>query len=797
MAKKPGRTTSPPPASTPGGPVLTFPIIAGIFAGLAFIYFLPALLPGQGIFGTDYLAGGYPFSDFIAGRLRAGDLPQWVPYVFGGLPLFANAGSTFYPVWLLAALVLPVRLVLPVLFIVQMALAGIGMYLLLRELDVRRWIALLGGLAFQFTGLITAFVYAGHDGRAIVATLAPLLFFFLHRTVRTGRLAPAVGAAATLAFCFLSFQIQSSYYLLLGGLLWGIFALVALRIRGRALVGRLALGFGAVVAAFVVASVNFLPFLSYVEASPRAGEDVRGYEYSVSWAMPPSELSSLAVPEWEGASVVDPNTGEAQFPGYRGENPFKLHTEYVGAFALLLLAVGGWYARRDRYWWFFVGLTVAALSIAFGGHTPLYRLYYDFLPGTRLFRAPSISFFLVSMALVAMAGLTLERLARIRRPAPSRRGGPRHQEGQTLDAAVWIVLGGVVLALLFLVVGVTGAEPARGAGFARFGVFLALTGGLLWLWLTDRLTTRLALVGLAVVTVADLWIVGRRFFHTVPAPQVWFQADDVVYALPTDPGAGRVWVLPVGPQYRGTGNYLMVHGIEQAGGEHPNPLRRWYEYVGEGVGHYVDWHNFLTASPGFRHAANIRWIVSMVQLEGAPQFEGVRLVHGGPSALVYEDPAALPRAFLAGGARVMEDPAGALAALSDPAFDPRLEVVVHEDPGIPLEGGLVEGGADIVEWSPDRIRLAARADRPALLVLADNYYPGWEATVNGEAQRVLRANHTFRAVAVPAGEHEVVFRFRPRSMIVGFWIYVAGMLLFVAYAARLAVRHWRGSKTAP
>jgi hypothetical protein len=344
---------------------------------------------------------------------------------------------------------------------------------------------------------------------------------------------------------------------------------------------------------------------------------------------------------------------------------------------------------------------------------------------------------------------------------------------------------------------VTGAEPARGAGFARFGVFLALTGGLLWLWLTDRLTTRLALVGLAVVTVADLWIVGRRFFHTVPAPQVWFQADDVVYALPTDPGAGRVWVLPVGPQYRGTGNYLMVHGIEQAGGEHPNPLRRWYEYVGEGVGHYVDWHNFLTASPGFRHAANIRWIVSMVQLEGAPQFEGVRLVHGGPSALVYEDPAALPRAFLAGGARVMEDPAGALAALSDPAFDPRLEVVVHEDPGIPLEGGLVEGGADIVEWSPDRIRLAARADRPALLVLADNYYPGWEATVNGEAQRVLRANHTFRAVAVPAGEHEVVFRFRPRSMIVGFWIYVAGMLLFVAYAARLAVRHWRGSKTAP
>lgn len=797
--KRTQRTETATPAERQGLPVLSLPLAAGIYFGLAFIYFLPALLPGQGIFGTDYLAGGYPFSEFIAGRLRSGDLPMWVPYVFGGMPLFANAGSTFYPVWLLAALLLPVGMVLPVLFLVQFGLAGLGMFLLLRELEVRRWIALLGGLAFQFTGLVTSYVYAGHDGRVIVATLAPLFLFFLHRTVRTGRPGPAIGATATLAFCFLSFQIQSSYYLLLAGLAWGIFTLVIFRLRGRALAGRLILGFGAVLMAFVLAAVNFLPFLDYVDASPRAGEEGRGYEYAVSWSMPPSELSSLAVPEWEGASVQDPNTGQAQFPEYRGDNPFKLHSEYVGALVLLLLGLGAWYGRRDRYWWFFAALALFALTISFGGHTPLYRLYFNLLPGTPRFRAPSIAFFLVSVSLVAMAGLTLERLARLvdTAPAASTRGRGRatgRGDGDTLDIARWGALGGVGLGLLFLLVAAAMEDPGRSAGFARFGFVLAITAGLVWAWVAERVTTSLLFAGLAIVTVADLWVMGRRFFHTVPPPAVWFQADDVVHALTAAPAEGRVWVLPAGPQYRGTGNYLMAHRIEQAGGEHPNPLQRWYDYVGAGEVTYVDWHNFLGESAVFRQAANIRWIVSMVQLEGAAQFAGVQRIHGGPSALVYEDPGALPRAYLVGAARVTDDPDGALAIMADPAFDPRQEVVVHEPPAIELTGGQVSGEARIVDWTPDEVRVAVRTDSPAMLVLADNYYPGWQASLNGDAVPILRANHTFRAIAVPAGEHDAVFRFRPGRMLTGFWIYLTGMLALLGYGLYSAYTHWRGDR---
>ncbi|HSH44540.1 MAG TPA: hypothetical protein VK966_01710, partial [Longimicrobiales bacterium] len=143
MAKKRNTSTRTPadaepatPSEADAGPRITALAAAGIFLGLALVYFFPALVPGRGIFGTDYLAGGYPFSEFIAGRLRDGDLPGWIPYVYGGIPLFANAGSTYYPVWLLAALAVPAWLILPILFVVQFTVAGLGMFLLLRELSV-------------------------------------------------------------------------------------------------------------------------------------------------------------------------------------------------------------------------------------------------------------------------------------------------------------------------------------------------------------------------------------------------------------------------------------------------------------------------------------------------------------------------------------------------------------------------------------------------------------------------------------------------------------------------------------
>ena len=67
-----------------------------------------------------------------------------------------------------------------------------------------------------------------------------------------------------------------------------------------------------------------------------------------------------------------------------------------------------------------------------------------------------------------------------------------------------------------------------------------------------------------------------------------------------------------------------------------------------------------------------------------------------------------------------------------------------------------------------------------MLVLSDSYYPGWTAQVDGAPSPILRANGLYRAVAIPAGRHQVVFEYRPSSFRNGAWLSAASALVLVA-----------------
>jgi hypothetical protein len=96
------------------------------------------------------------------------------------------------------------------------------------------------------------------------------------------------------------------------------------------------------------------------------------------------------------------------------------------------------------------------------------------------------------------------------------------------------------------------------------------------------------------------------------------------------------------------------------------------------------------------------------------------------------------------------------------AFDPDSEVVLSHPPPIALQGGPVQGAVTWQERTPNELRLSVTSDRAVLLVVADNWFPAWHATVDGRAAPVLRAYHTLRAVPVSAGTHTVEMFYRSR-----------------------------------
>lgn len=787
------KKTAPPPrrptsASALAAPADTEPgigagLAAAIYFALALIYFLPAFLPGRHIFGTDYTMSSFFYLDFISQRTADGQLPGWVPYVYGGVPLFSNPGSTYYPVRWLADAVGPTRLFFPILFWIQFGIAGWGMYLLGRELGCRRWVAFVIGLAFQWTGILTSWVYAGHDGRIIVASFIPLLFYCLHAGIRTGRLAPFAGAAATVGMALLSFQIQNAYYLLLAGLIWAVFLLISDRVYQNPprLAKTLGMGIAAVAFGFLLASVNFLPFQDYVGQSPRGMTGGRGYEFSTSFSMPLRAVAGVAVPEQVGANIQN-DRGEYVFPIYRGENAFRLHTEYLGALVLVLVVLGGYYARRNRYWWFFAGLGFFALTLSLGGNTPLYRIYYEILPGLKRFRAPDLAYYVLGFSLICMAAVTLERLAELRDARAARRVAAEPEAGESMlpilaaTVVVIAILGAAVLgsAAAPMAEGTVGLTPAQ--GWMRFAFFAAAVGGALWLWWTRKASTLVATVLLSLITVADLWLVGKKFFQTMEAPEIAYAEDDVTAFLKEQRGPWRFFSIEGQSAWPRFKNLPMWYGMDNAAGEHGNQLQRYNELAGPGERTMVDFHNFN--DPRFLAAANVRYLVISAEL----QVPWLREVFRGQQAIVYENTLNLPRAYLAERAVPVREK-GAITAMQDSSWNPLTTAFVETARPLGIPEGPLQGNAQVTRYEPDHVTVRTTASRPALMVLSDNWYKDWHATVDGREAPILVANHAFRGVVVPQGTHTVEFRFQPRELYTGFYIYLAGLALLALYGA--------------
>jgi hypothetical protein len=174
-------------------------------------------------------------------------------------------------------------------------------------------------------------------------------------------------------------------------------------------------------------------------------------------------------------------------------------------------------------------------------------------------------------------------------------------------------------------------------------------------------------------------------------------------------------------------------------------------------------------------AASVRYVAPPDALAPGPRWIPA---HGQ----FYENLDALPQARLVTKVWAAYPPSEAPSLLRSSRVDLRTSVIIEGEVDLPpldARGGTVTW----LDRSSDRVRLHAKSDGRALLVLADTWDEGWAADVDGAATPILRANVMFRAVLVPAGEHLVTFRFRPacaRNGLLVTLVSIAGVLAFTA-----------------
>ncbi|MCP4543689.1 MAG: YfhO family protein [Chloroflexi bacterium] len=173
----------------------------------------------------------------------------------------------------------------------------------------------------------------------------------------------------------------------------------------------------------------------------------------------------------------------------------------------------------------------------------------------------------------------------------------------------------------------------------------------------------------------------------------------------------------------------------------------------------------------------------------------LRLTHSG-DVKIYENLDVLPRAFLVRqqNAIVAADEL-ALRLMQAQAFDPSTKVVLASDANTRQDDGQSLGNEDSVlmmHYAAERVEIEVKAQAPSYLILTDAWYPSWEATVDGEPVDIHRADLLFRAVAVDAGSHRVVFSFRPKSVWIGANASLAVMVILVGTAAHTTLSKAKG-----
>ena len=775
-----------------------------------------ALFSGEAFFWGTPLLQFVPWQRMAARAWRSGHLPLWNPLVGCGAPLAANyQTAAFYPLNALY-LLLPAEVALSWTTALHLALAGWGMYRWARTVGLDAFPALVGALALQGSGFLVARA-ALFPSIAMTFPWVPIWLWRAEVLIRDAsrRSAPITGSVKNVTWLGLALGLglmaghaQTAAY---GGLLLASYVVVraihgpAGGTRGaqgkrRSVLQAVCLFAVSVVVGLSLAAVQLLPTAELLSQSQRAGG--LGDRFALTYSLWPWRLITVLAPNFFG------NPGHGDYWGY---GTYWEDAIYVGLLPLLLAtravvrAFGGRQPRRGaqapgsvpaqpapggplaRFWT--VG-GVTALVLALGKNTPLFPFLFHHVPGFDLFQAPTRWLMVTTVALAALAALGAHHMPRGRR---ARRGG----------ALAATVGGSLLIAGLAAPSLVAGIPPTFGPATVRLGVVLLLTGILSLLRAWGRRTPEEHALwweaAAGAFLMLDLLTLGWSLVPTVDR-SLYRGKTTTAHLLEGQRSHARVY-WPSDPdhedraydaQYRVKFDYLTFEGFG------PNDPAYWrgmredqLPNVGmlDGiasannfdpllVGRYVDLLEAAVQRPdivdamGVTHAASDR-----PRPRGDP-------VHVSDAATFYGLPDAPGRAWVVPRAEhVPKDQT--LRAMMAPSFRPTETVLVEERVSGTGRGthGDLAGARLALQDGPNQVTIRAVLDAPGYLVLADTWYPGWRATVDGEPVPLLRANHAFRTVHLAAGEHVVRMVYRPTSVLAGGLIsLMTGVVVIVGIA---------------
>ena len=716
-----------------------------------------------------------PDKFLIAQALRSGTIYAWDPWEFAGMPFAADVqAGWFYPLNLIY-LVLPFEPAHRLFILAHYPLAAIFMYWFARGRELTKDSAVLAGLAYALSG----YLVSQHANVAFLIgpALAPLALYFLLRADR-GPLAWATLAGAVLALQVLAGEPQSA------AITAGLMIVVSLAlIFSSARRGRPALALTiAGISSLALSAIQLLPTLEMISQSVRRS----GYslDLATEFSFHPARLLELIFPSPFGTPAP-----EYHFWGKFSLEPslqsFNLvpwaYTNYLGL-PLLTLAIIGVLMSRRRWKNLVAAAMAVFLLIAFGRHTPIYGWLYQLGPFFKVFRYPEkyLAWFTAASALAA--GLGLERIEDWRQERPI-----------LLARAALIYLAAMIaLAVLAALIlpgvlnkysGLPGGGPelriARSELFGKGAQWLAINlaaGTVMFLMARSLLSWKRGVVLFLFILILDWWLANVSTMPTGPTDIYKFRplAAKAISAQGR-PALGQFRIFRAPMEFRDLNDALVQrfdYFERQCIWERSTLVRNLNAMEGfeDIIGYYSsqlgEGDELLRTqlNPRTLMLYNVEYVISAFGANPGPELKTETILSDRENDLtVTRLREAWPRAYWVPGAKRAKDEQEAMALMK--AVDLKKSVIITSAEN--LEPGAADQElvpARIARYEPDRVEIKVQAPAAGWLALLDRFYPGWQASVDGQPATIYKANVFVRALRLEAGEHQVIFSFHSRTL---------------------------------
>jgi hypothetical protein len=745
---------------------------------LLFLFFFAPLYFGGMTFQSGDIVTSKSVKTYVENH--EGGYTLWNPYVFGGMPAYALAVGYkwFNLIWIgVEAL----RRAFSSPFAVDYAkwtfyLLGLAytMFAFFYYRTKNKLVSFVVALAVAFCTGIVVFLYIGHVTKLAALWVYPVLFLLLFNII------------------FYTFFAVMIYFI--------YFFLRSLKQKDKHLTTQLVKSavvfIVAIVVALLIQSDNFTQIYEYSPYSTRGTESILEkeavateqsesdfYQYATNWSFSPGEVLTFIIPSYYGfgkSTYQGPLTQNkpVEVNTYFGQMPFVDVAMYMGVIVFFLALFSMIVNWRDPIVRFLTILSVTALLISFGRtFPPLYDLMFHYFPFFDKFRVPSMILVLVQLSFPLLAGLGLVRILSLRKEPDLK--------VQRLIRNAAIVFGGLFVISLLLAspikdwfVGRIIESGEKGTRLqplhdymsnmfltdARLAfLFTAAVFGMAYAFIKGKLSGDLFAIAVAVLILIDLFRVNHRGeTYTDNAQQEnLFIKPDYIQAIENtgDRSLFRVLNLKqdgsIGSLNQNSNflTYFLQYDIYGYSGIKPRAIQDYYDVLGS------------PANSTFWRMLNVKYIV----FDQAINQPGLLPIYNGTNSFLYQNQNALPRAYFVN--RVEKKPSlEILNMVKNNQFDP-LDMVFTEEEITGIDQPDSTAFVNITSFEDERIEIDVIASGSNFLFLGDTYFPkGWSASIDGTETEIYRANHGFRGIVVPKGEHKIVFRYLPESFVISKYV---------------------------